>query len=296
VTGYTVVCDGTDRAQWLEKRRDGVTATDIARLARGGTNTWAAVHAEKAGKERHFSNSAMEHGKNREPVIARFAQSMYGLYHSTALLSWNTEGRFLATPDLRGAGKHKVGDIKTTVHDWRTLDEVPGRYIDQLLWQMLVVGEKHAALIFEPHENGIPLYPTPQLLVVDWDSARVAKLQATAYEFLAEDGTPDEDAAILDALLTDAAMRKELADAAAKSYASADAAIEEYLEGKPRRFDGSLAALTRSADGISTSIDTTRLKRDRPDVAAEFTRTSPRKGALRITLHTDNDEQTGAAA
>jgi len=296
MNAYTVVCDGTDRDLWLEKRQGGVTATDIARLARGGANTWAAVHAEKAGKERHFTNAAMEHGKTREPVIARFAQTMYGLYHSTALLAWNPEMRFLATPDLRGAGKHKVGDIKTTVHDWNSLDDVPGRYIDQLLWQMLVVGEKHAALIFEPHENGIPLYPTPKMLVVEWDSARVAKLQETAYEFLAEDDTPDEDAATLDALLTDAAMRKELADAAALSYQRAAAAIEEYLGGKPRRFAGSVASLTRSADGVSTTLDTARLKKDRPEIAAEYTRTAPRKGALRITLHTDQDDQTGAAA
>src|SRR5690606_7327542 len=126
----------------------------------------------------------------------------------------------------------------------------------------------HGVLIFEPHENGIPIYPTPKHFVIDWDSARVAKLQATAYEFLAEDGTPDEDAAVLDALLTDAAMRKELADAATRSYQQAAAAIEEYLGGEPRRFAGSLASLTRSADGITTSVDTARLKRERPDVAA----------------------------
>lgn len=293
MSAYTIVDDGTDRQAWLARRQGGVTATDIARLARGGTETWKAVRAEKAGKERHFSNAAMEHGRNREPMIAAFAKRMFGLNHNRALLASNIDQRFLATPDLLGDG---AGDIKTTVHDWASIDDVPGRYIDQILWQGLVVGTKRLRLIFEPHENGIPLYPVPRVFDVDWDAARVHKLQSIAYEFLAEDDEPDEDAAILDALLTDAAMRKELADAASTSYQSAVAAIEEYLGGKPRRFDGSLAALTRSADGISVSLDSARLKKDRPDIAAEFSRQTPRKGALRITLHSDQAEERGEAA
>jgi hypothetical protein len=296
MSAYTVVNDGSDRQAWLLARQDGITATDIARLARGGAGTRKAVRAEKAGKERYFSNSAMEHGKTREPVIARFAQNMLGLYSSRALLAWNGEQRFLATPDLLGAGRIKVGDIKTTVHDWEDLDAVPGRYIDQLLWQMLVTGNRQAALVFEPHENGVPIHPEPRVFVVEWDSARIHELQSKAYEFLSADDEPDEDAAVLDALLTDAAMRKELADAAMESYRRAAAAIEEHLGGKPRIFDGSLASLTRSPDGITQTLDTARLKKERPDIAADFMRTSPRKGALRITLHTDHDEQTGEAA
>lgn len=290
---FTVIDDGTDRQAWLVRRQGGVSATDIARLARGGANTWAAVRAEKAGKGRDFMNAAMQHGKDREPTIARFAERMFGLHHSTALLAADDEPRFIATPDLLRDGE--AGDIKTTVHDWMVLSDVPGRYIDQVLWQMRVTGYHQGRLIFEPHENGIPLHPFPKSFPIEWDAARVAHLESVAYEFLAEDGEPDEDAAILDALLTDAAMRKEVAEAAAESYRRATAEIEEYLQGKPRRFDGSLASLTRSPDGITASVDTTRLKRELPDVAAQYTRQSPRKGSLRINLHTDNDEKGQAA-
>lgn len=286
---YTVIDDGTDRQAWLARRQSGVSATDVARLARGGTNTWAAIRAEKAGKGRDFKNTAMQHGKDREPVIARFADNMFGLHHSTALLAATDEPRFIATPDLLGDGE--VGDIKTTVHDWQHVSELPGRYVDQVLWQMRVTGFHSARLIYEPHENGVPLYPFPKFFPIEWDADRVAHLEAIAYEFLADDGEPDEDAAVLDALLTDAAMRKEIADAAAASYRSALDRIEEHLGGKPRRFDGSLASLTRSADGVTSAVDTTRLKRELPDVAAQYTRQSPRKGSLRINLHTDEKEQ-----
>ena len=54
----TILATSSDRPAWLEARRSGVTATDVARLARGGTNTWVAVRAEKAGAGREFHNSA----------------------------------------------------------------------------------------------------------------------------------------------------------------------------------------------------------------------------------------------
>lgn len=290
---FTVIDDGTDRQAWLARRMGGVSATDVARLARGGTNTWKAVKAEKAGLGRDFTNAAMQHGTEREPTILRFAEKQFQVLPFGKLVAANDEPRFIATPDALGDGR--VGEVKTTVHDWQHISEVPGRYIDQVLWQMRVTGYRVAHLIFEPHENGIPLHPFPKSFPIEWDPARVAHLQSIAYEFLADDGEPDEDAAVLDALLTDAAMRKEVADAAAASYRSATDAIEKYLEGKPRRFDGSLASLTRSPDGITTSVDTTRLKRELPEVAEQFMRQSPRKGSLRISLHPDNDERGQAA-
>lgn len=289
-----VLADSADRAAWLEARRQGITATDVARLARGGTATWKAVHAEKAGMGRDFTNAAMQHGVDREPVILGFAKRMFGFDPFGGLVAADDEPRFLATPDALRPGA--VAEVKTTVKDWATLDDVPGRYLDQMLWQMRVTGYRHGVLVFEPHENGVPLYPMPRSFDIDWDSARVAQLEAVAYEFLADDGEPDEDAAVLDALLSDAAMRKELADAAARSYAVATAAIEEYLGGVPRRFDGSLASMTRSADGITTGFDLPRFKREHPDLAAQYVRQSPRKGALRITLHTDHDDTKGEAA
>ena len=291
---FTVINDGTDRASWLAARQGKtVSATDVARLARGGANTWAAIRAEKAGKGRDFTNAAMQHGTDREPTILRFAEKQFQVSPFGKLIAADDEPRFICTPDA--LGKDRVGEVKTTVHDWEVVSEVPGRYIDQVLWQMRVTGYRLADLIFEPHENGIPLHPFPKSFPIDWDPARVAHLESVAYEFLAEDGEPDEDAAILDALLTDAAMRKEVADAAAASYRSALDEIETYLQGKPRRFDGSLASLTRSPDGITASVDTTRLKREQPEIAAQYTRQSPRKGSLRINLHTDNDEKGQAA-
>jgi hypothetical protein len=284
---YTVICDSTDRASWLAARTLGVTATDVARLARGGAKTWGAIRAEKAGKGRDFMNAAMQHGRDREPKIIQFAAKQFGVEPFGKLVAADDEPKFLATPDAIGP---VVAEVKTTVHDWLTLSDVPGRYIDQTLWQMRVTGIHRAVLLFEPHENGVPIYPFPKHFDVDYDQARVAHLESVAYEFLNSTDEPDEDAAVLDALLTDAAMRKEVADAAARSYQEAVSAIEEYLGGKPRQFEGSLATLTRSADGVSNTFATAEFKKTHPDVYADFVRQSPRKGALRITLRTDEEK------
>lgn len=291
--GFTIIDDGTDRASWLLSRQGGVSATDVARLASGGTETWKAVRAEKAGKGRDFMNAAMQHGKDREPVIIRFAARQFGVQPFGKLVAASDEPRFICTPDAVGEGL--AAEVKTTVHDWQSLEDVPRRYRDQLLWQMRVLGFARGVLLFEPHENGVPLHPLPKWFDVACDAARIAHLESIAYEFLDSTDEPDEDAAIIDALLTDAAMRKEIADAAMASYQQATAAIEDYLQGKPRRFDGSLASLTRSPDTITTSPDWKSLKADHPDLAAKYTRPTPRKGALRITLHTDTQERDTAA-
>lgn len=282
------LAESFDRPAWLEARRHGVTATDVARLARGGANTWDAIRAEKAGLGRDFTTAAMQHGIDREPVILAYAQMMWGFEPCGQLLAAEDEPLFLATPDALNAVE--VGEVKTTVHDWATLAEVPKRYVDQTLWQMRVTGRRRARIIFEPHDNGIPIYPEPRWFEVEWDPARVARLEAVAYEFLQSTGEPDADAAELDALLTVAADAKDAADAAAARYKAAQERIEEFLGGQPRRFSGSRASLTRSEDRIDRRFDSTRFKKAHPDLFADFQKVVAVKGALRITPVKEADE------
>jgi hypothetical protein len=199
----TILASSTDRPAWLAARQGGVTATDVARLARGGAGTWAAVRAEKAGTARDFHNAAMQHGIDREGKILEFASAAFGLEPCGDLHAADDEPRFLATPDAISATE--IGEVKTTVHDWDVLSDAPGRYIDQMLWQMRVTGRRRGRLVFEPHENGVPVYPWPKHFVVEYDEARVAVLEQAARDFLDADAEPDEDAAELDALL-DAAL------------------------------------------------------------------------------------------
>lgn len=281
----TILASSTDRPTWLAARQGGVTATDIARLARGGAGTWAAVRAEKAGTGRDFHNAAMQHGNNREPVILEYAAAAFGLEPCGDLYAAEDEPRFLATPDA--ISETEIGEVKTTVHDWDILSDAPGRYIDQMLWQMRVTGRRRGRLIFEPHEHGVPVHPWPKHFVVEYDEARVAVLEQVAREFLAADGEPDEDAAELDALLDDAMNLKEIADAAAARHRAALDRIEAHLGGEPRKFEGSRANLTRSADSVSRRFDSTAFKKAAPDTFQQFQVAVPVKGRLTITPRSD---------
>lgn len=281
----TILASSSDRPSWLAARQGGVTATDVARLVRGGTGTWSAVRAEKAGTARDFHNAAMQHGNDREPVVLTFAQSTFGLLPCGDLYAADDEPRFLATPDAINADE--IGEVKTTVHDWEILSDVPGRYIDQMLWQMRVTGRRRGRLIFEPHENGVPTYPWPKHFVVEYDEARVALLEQTALEFLADEQEPDEDAAALDALLTEYVELDEIAAAASRRRDEAKARIEQQLHGEPKRFEGSVANLTRSADSVSRRFDATALKKAAPDTYEQFQMTVPTKGRLTITTRSD---------
>lgn len=281
----TILASSTDRPSWLAARQGGVTATDVARLVRGGTGTWAAVRAEKAGTARDFHNAAMQHGNDREPVVLAFAQATFDLLPCGDLYAADDEPRFLATPDAINADE--IGEVKTTVHDWEILSDVPGRYIDQMLWQMRVTGRRRGRLIFEPHENGVPTYPWPKHFVVEYDAARVALLEQTAMEFLAGEQEPDEDAAALDALLTEYVELDEIAAAAARRRDEAKARIEEQLHGEPKRFEGSVANLTRSADSTSRRFDSASFKKAAPDTFEQFQMTVPVKGRLTITTRSD---------
>lgn len=282
-----VVETGKDRAAWLDRRRQGITATDVARLTTGGASVLAAIRAEKMGHERQFSTRATEWGNEREPIIASHAQREWGYGHNRALMASIEDPRFLATPDL--IGSDDGGDIKTTVHDWQTWADVPRRYLPQMGWQMIVMGWDTSRLVFEPHTAFVPLYPWPKDFVLDWDMLTDAgfgrdALIETAVGFLEWDGEPDEDAADLDALLREYLEEYELATAQARRSDAVKARIEEYLEHQPRKFTGSYANLTRSADGTTTTFDKEALAKEFPHLdLSQFTKTSRRKGSLRIT-------------
>lgn len=279
---YRIVNSGTDRAAWLEARRDGVTATDVARLASGGAAVVEAIKAEKAGLGRDFDTPAMRHGRDREPVIAAYAEATFALGYSSALLASGDRPEHMATPDMLGA--NTIGEIKTTVHDWQSVEDVPKRYHDQVQWGMHVTGATRCFLIFEPHEGFIPIYPDPRHFIIPRNDKRIAELVRIADDFLASDVEADPDAAELDALVSAYADADELAAPLITRRDEARAAIEKFLNGQPRKFSGSRGLLTRSADSTRKSFSPAALKADHPDLIEAYTIEQPVKGRLTITL------------
>lgn len=178
-----IVADSTDRVAWLRARSRGITATDAARLA-----TERSVHAVIRDKRYGSSfggNAFTDHGSQREPEIARWVQQAHGITPSTALFHASSNRAHLATPD----GISVVGDtivlaeIKTTSAPWRT---IPRSYLRQVWWQQYVLGAERTLLVWEQHDNFVPVGAEPKSRWIDRDENEIHMLVSLADRVLHE--------------------------------------------------------------------------------------------------------------
>ncbi|HEY5223956.1 MAG TPA: YqaJ viral recombinase family protein [Microbacteriaceae bacterium] len=176
-----IVADSTDRVAWLRARSRGITATDVAKLS-----TQRSVHAA-AQQKLHGSgfsgNVFTDHGKAREPEIASWVLSNYGIEPSTALFRSARDARHLATPDgvvLRGTDTLELAEIKTTNKSWRN---IPRHYLRQVWWQQYVVGAERTLFVWEQHDNFVPV-AEPECRWVDRDDNEIAILVGLADQLL----------------------------------------------------------------------------------------------------------------
>lgn len=176
-----IVADGTNRVEWMRARARGITATDVAKLSTPksiDSAAWAKLHGTG------FSGNAYtEHGKAREPEIASWVSMEFGIDSSQALFHSERDLRHLATPDgvaERDGGSLELAEIKTTNKEWRS---VPRQYLRQIWWQQHVLGAERTLLVWEQHENFVPL-GTPNYRWIDRDEAEIAKLVGLAHKLI----------------------------------------------------------------------------------------------------------------
>lgn len=160
----------------------GITATDVAQLS--GPASVARVAREKAYGSGFTGSRFTQHGIEREPILAEWMNTTFGVAPSRALYCAAADPRHLATPDGVGAtadGAHLVlGEIKTST---KPLTKIPANYLRQILWQQYVMGARRTVLIWEQHHNFVPV-AEPAFLWVDRDDEHIAKLVALANQTL----------------------------------------------------------------------------------------------------------------
>ncbi|GAA4369842.1 YqaJ viral recombinase family protein [Agromyces bauzanensis] len=191
-----IVADASDRVAWLRARSRGVTATDAAKLASRASVRAAAW--EKLHGTRGFGGSRFtDHGRTREPVIAGWANREHGITPSTLLFHAEGDRRHLATPDglrVTPQGVLELCEIKTTSRPWRA---IPRTYLRQVWWQQYVLGAERTLVVWEHHEDFVPVGAQPQCRWVDRDDDQIAILVRLANELLAAlrpNGDPVPDA------------------------------------------------------------------------------------------------------
>lgn len=147
---FTAVCSSRDRTHWLESRKSGIGASEVAALI--GVSRWASplsLYAEKAGiaDAPDLDSEAVEWGTRLEPaIIAAFGERTGRDVEPCGFLLRSTEHPFaLATLDawcVDDAGNRWPLEIKTTgahfAEDWA--EGPPPAYAAQVQWQMYVTG------------------------------------------------------------------------------------------------------------------------------------------------------------
>ncbi|MGB3414782.1 MAG: YqaJ viral recombinase family protein [Microbacteriaceae bacterium] len=177
-----MVTDGSDRIAWLKARSRGITASDAARLAT--ENSIYSVAKSKLEGGYSIGNAYTDHGNQREPILASWANIHYSFSPSSALFHAEGEMRHLATPDGIGVGDHGetlLTEIKTTNKPWRL---IPKNYLRQVWWQQYVLGAERTLLIWEEHKDFIPVHPEPKCLWIDRDENEIAALVGRADKVL----------------------------------------------------------------------------------------------------------------
>jgi len=176
-----VVAQQEDRVAWIRARSRGVTATDVARLS--SETALRAVLQDKMLGSRFSGNAFTDHGRAREPEIARWVRARHRIEPSSTLFHAHGQPLHLATPD--GVAVHDgavvLAEIKTTGHAWRS---IPRSYLRQVWWQQYVLGAERTLVVWEQHDSFVPVAGEPQSRWVERDDNEIHVLVGLADRLL----------------------------------------------------------------------------------------------------------------
>lgn len=168
-----IVASSSNRVAWLKARTRGVTATDVARLS--SARAVQVVAQEKLFGSTFSGNAYTDHGRAREPEIARWVRSVYGITPSIDLFHADGNSLHLATPDGIREVDHgiELAEIKTTSRAWRS---IPRSYLRQVWWQQYVLGAERTLVVWEQHTDFVPVDAEPRVKWVDRDDNEIHQL------------------------------------------------------------------------------------------------------------------------
>lgn len=264
---YEAVASSEDPEEWHRARSSSVTATDLSRLASGGTKVWATVRAEKAGAKSFQGNEYTDYGREREPVIARWAVSELNMVHNTTFFV--RDGTNIgATPDLITRDDSLVGDCKTAKlpddGEWVT---PPQGYIDQCLIQMFVMGAEGAALVVEFHKDYRPVSLEPRVYWIDRNEDRLAFLLDLAHQFTNEGPAP-----VMDALLAEYAEADDMEKRGAAHKADVKARMMDLIGDTPHyKHVSALGSISLIRSEPTQSFDKKKFAESYPELVDQFT-------------------------
>lgn len=271
------VLDQVPRHEWLEQRREFVTATDVARLWTSAAE-WSKVRAEKAGTAPEVRVSPeMQWGIDREAALVAYAQTIEPSIRPNDQVCVHPDGPWAATPD--GIGDDVVCEVKTG--SVSGLASARRRHEAQMQWQMWVTGTAGCLYVTEVREwDDMGFTPGERTYEwVDRDDDVIAELLDVAERFLAGD-----DVTEIDVLIDQVVQVRAEEEKARARRAEAEDALRELIGDRDFTHEGPFGRVSYTLPKPRESLDVKRLRAERPDVAADYVTVTPAgKRTLRVT-------------
>jgi hypothetical protein len=180
------VARSSDRDLWLEARKQGVTATAVAKAASGPAGFRDQLEARRNPVDIEV-NPYMAWGTFMEPTIALWVKEQTGIMPNEWLIS-HDDPRFLATPDGLSLDHSLIAEIKTM---GKPLTEPPLLHIRQMMWQMFVTDAEKCFYAWQLRVDVpggfAPGWIEPRSVWVERDEKMIAGLVKVA-ERLIEEG------------------------------------------------------------------------------------------------------------
>ena len=175
-----------DFSGWVDARRAGVTATQVAKASTPAG--YAEAVEEVRTPPEPFDNPYMAFGREQEGTIGLWLKERFGVFPNEWLIASDmavADGgpQHLATPDGLSLDHTVISEVKTTGKDWEA-SVVPIQYRRQIQWQLHVTGAEHCILAWllraEVDGRMVPAWFEPKTMTVQRDTDMIDKLVATA--------------------------------------------------------------------------------------------------------------------
>jgi len=182
--GRFIASKSVNTGRWLSARREGVTATQVARAASGPGGFEQAVEDYRSDFVEQ-DNPYMAFGRAWEGPIAMHLKDNYGVMPNDWLISSAVSDHYLATPDGLTLDHAAISEIKTTGKDWNP-ERIPVQYRRQVQWQLFVTGAEKCffAWMLREERDGVfvPGWFEPRVIVMERDEEMIRNLMTVADE------------------------------------------------------------------------------------------------------------------
>lgn len=168
--------------RWLSARREGVTATQVARAASGPGGFEQAVEDYRADFVEQ-DNPYMAFGRVWEGPISMWLKEQHEIMPNDWVIRHDENAHHLCTPDGLSPSHEFISEIKTTGKEWNP-QRIPIQYRRQVQWQLHVTGAEacfFAWMLREERDGAfLPAWFEPSMIVMDRDEEMIASLVKVA--------------------------------------------------------------------------------------------------------------------